>query len=62
MDAITCRALAVSIGVMCVKKDGTHFIIAASIGREVMPMLVVVCALFLEYSDCTLAPLAWFAS
>jgi hypothetical protein len=52
MDAITCRALVVSIGVMCVNEDGTHFTIAALIGREEMPMLLVVCAPFREYSDC----------
>jgi hypothetical protein len=37
MDAITCRVLVASNGVMCVNADGTHFTIAASIGREEMP-------------------------
>jgi hypothetical protein len=63
MDAITCRALVASNGVLYVDDPGTHCTIAASISREEIPAvvvrLVVVYAPFREYSDgvfdCALA-------
>jgi hypothetical protein len=59
MDAITCRALVASNGVMYVNDHGTHCTIAASIDLEEMPTvvvrLVVVHAPFREYSNCVSA-------